>query len=83
MIESPFYPGEQPQRQPSPCEKLTDSILNLVAMHKEADCLENGECHAALVMAIKGLNDRLLMEDMASWTLPPRDGQYQDPELSA
>jgi hypothetical protein len=83
MISPPFNPDEQRPHEPSPVEKLTESILNLIALHKEADGLEDGECHAAIIIAMKNLDARLEEDDAASWVIPPRTGQWRDPELSA
>lgn len=69
--------------QRSKVEQLRDRILNLVAMHKESDSLEEGECHAAFVMALKGLDARLEEDEIAAWVIPPRTGQYAGPALSA
>jgi hypothetical protein len=74
---------ESPPAKRSKVEKLRDRILNLVAMHKESDSLEEGECHAAFVMALKGLDARLEEDEIAAWVIPPRTGQYEGPALSA
>jgi hypothetical protein len=83
MIAPPFNPDEQQPRKPSPVERLSDGILNLIAIHMEEDDLEDGECHAAIIMAVKGLPDRLLLEALAEMPVAPRTGQWTDPALSA
>ena len=83
IASTPFNPDEQQPREPSPVEKLTESILNLIALHKEADGLEDGECHAAIIIAMKKLDARLEEDDVATWDIPPRTGQWTDPALSA
>lgn len=82
MTLFPESDGPPPIKR-SKVEQLTDRILNLVAMHKESDSLEEGECHAAFIMALKGLDARFEEDEIAAWVIPPRTGQYEGPALSA
>jgi hypothetical protein len=83
MIAPSFIPDGQPQHEPSKIENLKDGILTLVSMHKESYGLHEAECQAGMVMALKGLAAHLEQEEIASWDIAPRAGQWDDLEMSA